>query len=110
MTIEYVDPTVSKVTEMPQKTPPTSKLLVGLDEKLVRLSNDLNENLQRMTQLNQRLFGGEAQENEAPNSHGHGQTQNQNGGLLTSLDSRVGELDRLVDKIAKEMDSFDQLA
>lgn len=108
MTIEYVDPSVSKVTEMPQKAPPTSKLLVGLDEKLVRLSNDLNENLQRMTQMNQRLFGGETPDGDGANAHG--QTQKQNGGLLSSLDGRVAELDRLVDKISKEMDSFDQLA
>ena len=105
MTIEYVDPSVASVTQLPQ-IPPSAKLLVGFDEKLVRLSSDLDENLQKLIKLNQRLFGGDGPEQDPSTSSG----ANQSGGLLSSLDTRVVHLDRLIDKISKEMDSLDSLA
>ncbi|MEM8694826.1 MAG: hypothetical protein AAGE05_02245 [Pseudomonadota bacterium] len=105
MTIEYVDPSVARVAQMPQNTP-ASKLLVGLDEKLVRLSNDLEENLQRVSQLNGRLFGDGGAESDKQQS----QAQNENGGLLTSLDSRVEDLNRLVERISEEVESLEKLA
>ncbi|QLC26537.1 hypothetical protein HFP57_16850 [Parasphingopyxis algicola] len=105
MTIEYVDPSVAKVTQMPQ-TAPNAKVLVGLDEKLVRLSNSLDENLRRIAELNQRLFGSDSRTPESTRVP----APDDGKGLLSSLDMRVAHLHLLVDAISEEMDSLDKLA
>jgi hypothetical protein len=105
MTIEYVDPAVAKVTQAPQDTAST-KVLVGLDEKLARLSDSLEENLRRLAELNQRLSGSDTRLPEST----HVPSAEDGKGLLSSLEMRVAHLQLLVDAISEEMESLDKLA
>lgn len=121
MSIEFVDPQAieAEVKSQPKPEPrPESeivakserrekpKLLVEIDERLDRSLSHLERQVDRMHDLNTRLFGSaKARSENQKNKNGL-----QNKGLMASIDERMAEFESLLAKLEEEVAQIDSLA
>ncbi|MBC7986174.1 MAG: hypothetical protein H7X93_05810 [Sphingomonadaceae bacterium] len=118
MVIEFVDPDAIdkepnshnggpklereiEVRDVPFDRP---KRLVDVDQRLERALSQLERQIDRLHELNIRLFGA-----SKPTMEKKKNSAQQNRGLLASIDERVGEIEALLAKLDEEAGAIDTL-
>ena len=120
MTIEFVDP--DAIDKEPAPTPPSPeatadaapkkgasqgvKRLAQIDEQLAEALARLTAQLEKVHQLNMRLFGTEKSNGDSGRGNGPGQ----NRGVVLAIDTKLDEFRGLLGRLDSELEIIDTLA
>ncbi len=120
MTIEFVDPDAidkdgDTAPPRPKPVPDAvtkndatrpAKRLVEVDERLAEALARLEAQLEKIHQLNTRLFGSD--KNNTDSNHGKGPGQHR--GVVLAIDTRLDEFRELLARLESEIETIDTLA
>lgn len=119
MTIKFIDPQAMEKTGNSQSVPkpepetktktesrPRTKRLVDVDEKLGESLSKFESQLEKVQDLNARLFGNEKAKAESQ----RGKSSGQNKGLIPSIDAKIEEFEDLLGRLESEIAAVEALA